>query len=71
VGLQLVHLLLGHRQSQLHLSPGQGDPQAAPGGKFLVGRKDILHLVAGVAGGQRALITVVHAKTSFSSDFTG
>ena len=71
VGLQLVHLLLGHRQSQLHLGPGQGDPQAAPGGKFLVGRKDILHLVAGVAGGQRALITVVHAKTSFSSDFTG
>ena len=58
VGLQFLHLLPGDRQAQLHLRPGQGHPQAAPGGEFLIGGEDVLHLVAGVAGGQGALIAV-------------
>ena len=58
VGLQLVHLLLGHGQAQLHLRPGQGHPQPAPGGKLLVGGEDVLHLVAGVAGGQGTFVSV-------------
>ena len=31
MGLQFIHLLLGHREPQLHLSPGQCDPQPPPG----------------------------------------
>jgi len=67
VGLQLVHLLLGHRQAQFHLRPGQGHPQAAPGGEFLVSGKQVQHLIAGVAGGQRTFILVSrHCASSLS-----
>ena len=66
VGLQLLHLLGGHRQAQLHLGPGQGDPQPPPGRELLVRGKDILHLVAGVAGREGTFITgVIHAKNLF------
>ena len=56
VGLQLIDLRLGHRQAQLHLRPGQGDPEPAPGGEFFVLREQIEHLRAGVAAGKGALI---------------
>ena len=68
MGGQFVHLLLGDGQAQLHLGPGQGHPQAAPGGELLIRREHILHLVAGIAGGQRTLISVVtHRHNLFSS----
>ena len=58
MGLQLIYLLLGDGQSQFHLCPGQSHPQAAPGGELFVRGENILHLVAGVAGGQGAFIAV-------------
>ena len=65
VGLQLVNLLLGNGQAQLHFGPGQGDPQPPPGGKFLVRGKNILHFVAGIAGGQGTFIdSLIHVKRS-------
>ena len=56
--LQLVDLPLGDGQAQFHLRPGQGNPQPAPGGKFLVRGEQIKHLPAGVAGGQRTFICI-------------
>ena len=58
MGLQFIHLLLGHREPQLHLGPGQRDPQTSPSGEFLVSGKEIQHLVAGISGGQRTFIGV-------------
>ena len=70
--LQLVHLLLGHRQAQLHLRPGQGHPQLPPGGELLVRGEQIEHLLAGVAGGQGAFIGIGrHLASSFSLVFQG
>ena len=56
--LQLVDLPLGDGQAQFHLRPGQGNPQPAPGGEFLVRGEQIKHLPAGVAGGQRTFICI-------------
>ena len=62
--LQLVDLPLGDGQAQFLLRPGQGNPQPAPGGEFFIGRKNIQHLPAGVAGGQGAFIGVFHGDHS-------
>ena len=70
MGLQLIHLLLGHGQTQLHLCPGKSHPQPPPGGKFLVRGEQIQHLVAGIAGGKGALISIGrHSFDLFLSDF--
>ena len=57
VGFQFVHLLLCHRQTQLHLCTSQSHPKAAPCGKLLVCGEHVLHFLAGIAGAERALIT--------------
>ena len=70
MGLQFIHLLLGHGQTQLHLRPGQGHPQPPPGGELLVRGEQIQHLVAGIAGGKGALISIGrHSLDLFLSDF--
>ena len=56
VGLKLVYLLLGNGQTQLHLAPCESDPQAAPCGKLLVRREDVLHLLARIACAERAFV---------------
>ena len=67
VGLQLGHHGGGDVvQALLHLGPGQGHPQPAPGAELVVVREDILHLVRGVPGGKRADIAVMlrHSQKS-------
>ena len=58
--LQLVDLLIGNGQSQLLLRLRKGDPELSPGAEFLVRRKDILHLPAGIALRKRAYVSVIH-----------
>ena len=58
MGLQLVDLLLGDRKAQLPLRLGQGDPELPPGAEFMVLREQILHLTAGIAGGERGDVPV-------------
>ncbi len=63
VGLQLVHLFPRHRQAQLHLALRQRHPQLPPGGEFLVGRKDVLHLRRGIPAVQGRFVgRFVHKK---------
>ena len=58
MGLQLLNLFVRNAQAQLLLSLSQGNPQASPGLKLHVRRKNILHLAAGIALGKRAYISV-------------
>ena len=58
VGLQLMDLLLGDVQAQLALGLRQGDPQLPPGAELIVVGEEVLHLPAGVAGGQGRGIAV-------------
>ena len=58
MSLQLIHLLLGNRKPQFHFRPGQRDPKTTPSGELFICGKDIQHLIAGVAGGQGALIRI-------------
>ena len=59
VGLELGDLLVGDRQTLMLLSPGQCNPEPAPGLELVVLRKDVLHLIAGITGLERADITVM------------
>ncbi len=56
----LRDLLLCDGQAKLHLTFGQSHPKLAPGRELLISRKEILHLIAGVSGLERAFITVIH-----------
>ena len=67
--LQLGHLRLGHRQTQLHLRPCQGNPETVPGGELFIGGENILHLLAGVPGGQRAFVLILIHMLSHSFHF--
>ena len=59
VSAHLVKLFIGDVQPQLLLALGKDDPQLAPGGKLPVIRKNLLHLLAGIALAERVLISVV------------
>ena len=60
MSFQLGHHLGGDiGQALLHLGPGQGHPQAAPGAELVVVREDVLHLIGGISGGKGADITVM------------
>jgi len=60
MSFQLGHHLGGDiGQALLHLGPGQGHPQAAPGAELVVVREDVLHLIGGITGGKGADITVM------------
>ena len=67
--LHLGHLRLGHWQTQLHLRPSQGDPETVPGGELLIGGENILHLLAGIPGGQRAFVFIMIHMLSHSFHF--
>ena len=64
MAFQLRYLLLGDGQALLRLGLGQGHPQPPPGAEFVVLRKDVLHLPAGVPGGKGAAVALVlvHVK---------
>ena len=57
--LHLIDLCLGDVQPQLFLGLGQRDPQPAPCGKFMIGRKEEKHFPAGIAAAQRRFIAVL------------
>ncbi len=57
--LHLRDLLVGNGKAQFLFRSGQGNPKLAPGGKFVVRRKDIKHFPAGIAGSQRAFVDVL------------
>ena len=63
--LQLSNLFVGDGQPQLLLGLGQRDPQPAPGAELIVGRKQILHLLAGIAGGKRGFVLAWHGEPSY------
>ena len=66
VRLHLVDLGLCDGQPQLHLCPGQRDPQPPPSGELLIRRENIEHFRAGVAAGEGAFIGVRwHGDSSF------
>ena len=50
VGFQLLHLGLGHGQSQGVLRLGKGHPQSAPGLNALLLGKQMEHILGGIAG---------------------
>ena len=58
MGLHLIDLLLGHVQPQLVLGLRQGNPQLPPGAELVVVGEEILHLLAGVPGGQGGGVAV-------------
>ena len=62
-------LSIGDGQSQLLLAFGQGDPQLPPGGKLVLGGKEVFHLLAGIAGIERCFIRaiVLHGHSRLSS----
>ncbi len=55
---ELIHLCLRDAQSELHFRLRQRNPQPAPCPEFLVGRKEILHLLTGISGIEGTLIGV-------------
>ena len=59
---QLGNLLIGDGQAQLLLGFRQRDPQLAPCAELVVRRKQILHFLAGIAGGKGRFITVRHKQ---------
>ena len=60
------HLVGDLGQSQLLFRPRQRDPEPAPGGEFLIRRKEMQHFVTGIAGCQRIFIDIFHVlSTSF------
>ena len=62
VSAHLVKLFIGDVQPQLFLALGKDDPQLAPGGKLPVIRKNLLHLLAGIALAEGVLISVVQYR---------
>ena len=62
VGFQLGNLFIGDGQAQLLFGFGQGDPEFPPGAKLVIGRKQVLHLLAGIAGSKGRFITVRHKQ---------
>ena len=65
--LQLLYLSLGNRETKLHFGSCQSHPQLSPCGELLIGREDILHLLAGITCTERAFIAfdiTAHLKCS-------
>ena len=60
VGFQLLHLLLGHRQTQGMLRLGKRYPELPPGDDSLLSGEQVQHILGSVAGGQGGFIAVSH-----------
>ena len=65
MGFQFFDLLISNGQSQLLFRLRQSNPKLPPCPKFHVRRKDILHLPAGIALGERTVVSVCTHKVSF------
>ena len=58
-------LLIGYMESQLLFRFCQRDPQPAPRFKAHVRRKQVQHVLGGIARAKRAFICGLHEKTSY------
>ena len=53
---QFSDLLIGDGQSQSLFIFGEGEPETAPGGVFVLGGPDTAHLFSGVTPGKRIVV---------------
>ena len=58
VGFQLVDLLLGDGQAQLHLRLRQGDPKLPPGAELHVRGEQVFHFLVRIPGGQGGFVNI-------------